>query len=149
MSLVGVAIQSNIATGSSLKTIMQLIAAANHPIEIKEVMLGFAGTSSTAVPIDVWLQRQSTAGTSVAMVAGTDIQKYNDSLAESLLTTGRKTVSAEPTSGDILLATHVHPQGGMVWRPPMQLIVGGGDRIGLRTTAAADVNISASIVWVE
>lgn len=141
----GVASVENVAVDSSIETLIQLVAAANHRVLITRVEILFDGTSSTAEPVNVTLTRQSGAGTSSSLTP----VKLDDSLAETLQTTALKTFTAEPTIGDLLATWHVHPQTGLIWTPPTDLIIGGGDRVGLRGLAAASVNCNASIYFEE
>lgn len=144
---VGIAAQAGISTGTSAKTLLQLIAAANHAIKVLEVLIGFHGTSNTAEPILVQLVRQSSAGTMSALTA----VKGDDSVADSLDTTAQHTATSEPTTGDVLRSWTVHPQTGLhVQAHDLgPIMVGAGDRIGLRVTAAADVNADATLVFEE
>lgn len=145
MSRFGVAIVENVSV-STLQTVLQLIAASNRAIEIVQLGIGFNGTSSTAEPVDVTLARQSDAGSGSSSVTPV---KYDDSTSESLQTTAIKVCTSEPTTGDVVFTQHVHPQTGLFWTPPAPLIVGGGDRLGLRCAAGASVALNAYIVFKE
>lgn len=140
-SRAGVGIVTGVNVTSTLATLLQLIAAANHRVRLTRFEIFFAGTSSTGEPVEVSLARQSTAGTSSA---GT-VVPLDDSLAEALLTTALDTFTVEPTTGAILWYGRVHPQSGLIWTPPSDLWIGGGDRLGIRgeaaTTVAAEVNM--------
>ena len=143
----GIATQAGIATGSSLKTLMQLVAAANHAIRLTEIAIGLHGTSNTAEPILVQLTRQTDAGTMSALTP----VKADDSVADSLATTAQHTATVEPTSTDVLRSWTVHPQTGLIVQAHdlAPIIIGAGDRIGLRVTAAADVNADVTMAWEE
>ena len=134
-------------SAATARTVIQIVAAANHRVRIKGWGVFFDGVSVTAEPVVVELVRQSTAGTSDA---GTVVKK-DDSLAETLLTAARQNLSVEPTTGDILKRREVHPQQG--WYEYFQLgdevICGGGDRIGIRCTAPAVVNATGEIDFEE
>lgn len=143
----GCATQGAIASGTSAKTLMQLVAASNHRTLIKGWGLSFDGATSDATPVKVELLRQSTAGTMTSLT----VVKENDSDDETLQTTAQHTATAEPTAGDIIETHYVHPQGGSfdVFYPhPGQAIKGGG-RMGVRVTAAATVNVSAWMRFEE
>lgn len=129
-----------IATGTSAKTLLQIIAASNHGVLIDEVSISFAGTSNTAAPIRVDVLRQTTAGTMTS--SASTIKKDPDDSDETLQTTVADSASAEPTASDILMTEYVHPQTGYTWQAPFgrTIKIGGGDRLGIRVTAAADVN---------
>jgi hypothetical protein len=138
-----------IATGTSAKTLLQLVAAGNHGILIEEISVSFRGTSNTAEPIRVDVLRQTSAGT--MGTSSSTIVKDPDDSDETLQTTRQDTASAEPTAGDILLSEAVHPQQGYTWTFPFhaRLKVGGGDRLGIRVTAAADVNAMVRVTGEE
>lgn len=122
------------------KTVLQLIAAANHRVHIKEISIGFRGVSTTDIPIVVDLLEQSTAGTpggDSAAIAGV---KDDPSIDETILTTSvRGTTTdaawtAEPTAGSVHRTWVVHPQTRLMYSVPldMPLIIKGGTRMGLR-----------------
>jgi hypothetical protein len=139
--------KSAVATGTAAKTIIQVVAAANHAVLIKEMSVAFAGTSNTAAPILVEVVRQTDAGTSTAL---TPVKDPDDS-AETLQSTARHTATAEPTTTDVLMSEYVHPQTGYTWQAPFgqAIKVGGGDRVGIRVTAGADISSSARMVCEE
>lgn len=137
-----------IATTATAKTLLQLVAAANHRVLVKEVSIGFKGTNNTAAPITVDLVRQSTAGTSSSATP----VKTDESADETLQTSAVKNCTAEPTGSTIVKTfTVVHPQAGLIWQAPFggEIPVGGGSRLGLRVSAPADVNAVAEFVFEE
>jgi hypothetical protein len=136
-----------IATGTSAKTVLQLIAATNQRVLIDEVAVSFKGTSATDAPILVEVLRQSTAGTMSSLTP----RKLHDGDDESLQTTAQHSATVEPTGGDVLLAQLVHPQTGYTWQAPFgrQLHVKGGGRLAVRVTAAVSVNCVARFVAEE
>lgn len=127
---------------SATETVLQLVAATNHRVKIIGWGVSFKGTKTQDEPIKVVLKRQTTAGTSSA---GT-VVKVDDSLAETMQSTSRITFTAEPTAGDELEAKNVHPQGWYEKFYPegKEVIVGGGDRIGIEVTTPASVNPDAA-----
>lgn len=132
---------------ATAETVIQLIAATNHRVKVLGWGIYFDGTSVTAEPVQVTIARQSTAGTSSSLTP----VKRDDSLAETLLTTALQDFTVEPTTGDVLEAREVHPQAGFeIWYPlGQEIIIGGGDRIGLIATAPAIVNCRAWILFEE
>ena len=130
---------AQVATGTSLKTILQVVAAANHALLIDEWSISFEGVSNTAAPIQVILARQSTAGTLDTAVTPSSSPDDSD---ETLQVTAGSDASVEPTTGDILDTQLVHPQTGYTWQAPFgkQYKVGGGDRLAIRVTAGANVD---------
>jgi hypothetical protein len=138
---------AEVETGTSLKTILQIIAAANHRIKIKEISVSFTGTSNTAAPILVQVCRNTDAGTLSSLTP----QKLNPADDETLQTTAAHTATAEPTIGVEVMGENVHPQGGFVWQAPFggEIQVIGGARLGIAVTAAASVNCKARFVFEE
>lgn len=132
------AVTAEIATGTALKTLIQIVAPANQRLKIDEISISFKGVVATDSPILVEVLRQTTAGTMTALAP----VKNNDGDPETLQVTALHTATAEPTAGDVLKRWLVHPQAGRPWQAPFsrELIVKGGGRLGLRVTAAASVN---------
>ena len=155
---IGFANLAGVASGTAAKTMIQLVAAANHAVnlkatfakarKIKQVGIGFKGTSATGEPITVKLIRQTTAGTMSALT----LVKADDSGADSFDTTGQHTATAEPTTGSVLATLPpCHPQTSYIWEPPFDapVMVGAGDRMGLVVTAATDVNFDGFVMFEE
>lgn len=142
------AVTGEISTGTSVKTIIQVVAASNHGVLIDEISISFKGTSNTAAPILVLVRRQTSAGT---MSSLTPVKDPDDS-DETLQTTAQHTATSEPTGGDILFAEEVHPQLGWSWQAPgrgREIKIGGGDRLGITVTAGADVSCVARMAGEE
>lgn len=131
------------------QTLIQVLAAANHRVQLLAWGVFFDGTTPTAEPVQIRLLRQTGAGTSVD--AGAALVKIDSSLPETLQTTARVTFSAEPTPGDVLWAGEVHPQGGYEAQFPWgnEIIIPGGTRVGIEVVAPAAVNARAYMRGVE
>jgi len=138
---------AEIATGVALKTLLQVVAAANHAVLVKEWSISFKGVSTTGTPILVEFLRQTTAGTMTALT----LVKDPDDTDETLQATAQHTATVEPTAGDVLDTKLVHPQTGYTWQAPFGGMkkIGGGDRMALRVTADASINAVASMVCEE
>jgi len=132
---------SAITTGTSAKTLFQVIAASNHKVRIDRISLTFNGTSNTAEPILCRLIRQTTSGT----MTGVTGKKDPDDWSETIQTTFSKDASAEPTTGEVIDEVYAHPQVGYIWPFPKGLYIGGGDRLGVVVTAAASVSASVTV----
>lgn len=143
----GVALKTGISTGTSAKTLLQVVAAANHGVRITEVAIGFHGVNATHEPILVELLRQTTAGTMSSLTP----VKGDDGVSDTLDTTAQHTATAEPTAGDILRAWTVHPQTGLVYIAPpgAPITAPAAGRIGLRVTAANSVNADCYVAFEE
>jgi hypothetical protein len=142
----GVGFRANtaqVATGTSAKTILQVVAAANHRIVVNKIVVSFEGVTVTDAPIQVRVLRQSTAGTMSALT----LVKDDSTDDETLQTTGLHTATAEPTAGDVLESQMVHPQSSRVFVGPY--VVPGGGRLGVEVTAAVGVDCIVSAYGEE
>ena len=144
----GAATTAEIAlTAATAKTVLQLVAAANHRVKLLSWGIYFDGVTAAAEPVQIRLLRQTTAGTMSALTP----VKRDDSIGETLQTTAQHTATAEPTAGDVLEVKEIHPQMGYEKLYPFggELIVGGGDRLGIEVTAPAGVNCRAEMAFEE
>jgi hypothetical protein len=137
-----------ITTGTSVITLLQLLAASNQRVILFEMSISFNGTSNTATPIYVEIIRQTSAGTMSSLT----LRKLNNSDGETIQTTGQYNATGQPTdSGDEPYAEQVQPQTGFLWQAPYsrEIIIKGGERLGLRVTAAASVSALVRFVAQE
>ena len=143
----GTAQTAEITTGTSKITLLQIVAAANVRALVKEISVSFKGVTNTDAPILVQVHRQTSAGTMSALT----LNKMNEGDDETLQTTGLHTATAEPTTGAEVLGEEVHPQGGYTWQAPFggEIVVKGGNRLGIAVTAAVSVSAKARIVFEE
>jgi len=140
---------AEITSGVAKKTVLQLVAAANHRVKIKELSVSFKGTSGSATPVLIQVLRQSTAGTGGDALTA---KKFNEGDDETLQTTALKDIDGgEPTGSDEVMGEEIHPQGGWTWQAPFggEIIVNGGDRLGIAVTAAESQTVKARIVFEE
>lgn len=148
-AFLGIAQTAEVAlTAATAKTVVQIIAATNHRVKVLRWGVFFDGVSVTGEPVQVRLLRQTSAGTMTSLTP----VKLDDSLAETLLTTAQHTATGtEPTAGDVVDVVEVHPQSSyeIIYPLGQEVIVGGGDRIGIECTAPAGVNVRAKIIFEE
>lgn len=143
------AVVDSLTTDSAAwKTLLQLGAAANHAIALTEMGIFFQGTTNTHAPIAVQLVRQTTAGTMTARTP----KKADDSVGDTLDTSGQIDATVEPTTGtEVLRSFLVHPQTGLIAPigdiPPV--IVGAGDYVGLRVYSGNDIGVSCHLAFEE
>jgi hypothetical protein len=144
---------SGVTTGTALKTIAQVAAAATDRLEIIEWSCSFNGTSASAVPVLVQLNRQTSAGTTgVSITPG--LQDLADATSASTCVTGplAATWTTEPTAGVIIYQDYYTPVGlGPAWQYPLGrgIVIPVSGRLGLVVTAAAAVNCAGHIVFNE
>lgn len=139
---------ASVATGTSAKTILQIVAPTNQRLLVRRATISFKGTVNSNAPVKVDILRQTTAGTSSAAT----VVKKNDADDETLQTTARETFTVEPTAGDVLTTSFIHPQGGaldIMFPDKLPIPVKGGGRLGLRVTADNDVQCVASFEGEE
>ena len=142
-----IATQPDITSGVSIKTLIHLLAAAQHRIKIKGWGVFCKGIVTTDAPLLVQLIRQSTAGTMSALT----LVKKDTSVAETLQTTATHTATVEPGVTNILKSIDVHPQSGFSEFFPLgsELIVVGGGRMGIAVTAGVSISVSAFFDFEE
>lgn len=141
------AVTGEVATGTAAKTLLQVVAAANQRVKIKEISVSFKGVSPTDAPILVTVSRQTTAGTMSALTPA----KLNESDAETLQTTAQHTATAEPTTGASVIKEEVHPQTGFIWQSPFggEVVIQGGGKLGIVVTAGVSVSAVARVIGEE
>jgi len=127
---------------ATAKTILQWVMPTNQRGDLRSVAVGFDGINPTAEPVQVELLRQTTAGT---MSSATVVK--DSAAAETPQSTAQKNATAEPTAGDVLRRWEVHPQAGTSVEKfdKREMEMAGGTRLGLRCTAPANVNVTASM----
>lgn len=140
------AVTGEVTTGTSTKTLVQIVAAANHKVLVRGFGIYCNGVSPTAKPLLVRVLRQTTAGTMSSLTP-----KKTSSDSETLQTTAQHTASAEPTAGDVLYAFEVHPQSFYEKILPFDapIEVPGGGRLGIDVVAEASVGAVAMIDFEE
>lgn len=131
---------------ATAKTVLQIAAPTNQRVKVKEWGVFFDGTSASAEPVVVRVLKQTTAGT---MSSCTETKRTPGS--ETLQVVGQRNASAEPTASDIVDRIEVHPQAGYEkqFGPGDEIILAGGERLGIECTAPAGVNVSAKFAWEE
>jgi hypothetical protein len=144
---------AGVTTGTALKTIAQIAAAAGDRLEIIEWSLSFNGTSASAVPVLVQLNRQTSAGTG-GVSATPALQDLGDAASGTTGLTGplAATWTAEPTAGTIIYQDYYTPVGlGPAWQYPLGrgIIVPLSGRMGIVVTAAVAINCAGHFVFNE
>lgn len=135
-----------IVTGTSTKTLLQVVAASNHRVIVKRWGVTFKGVVATDPPVLVRLLRQTTAGTMTAYTP----KKITD-FPETVQTTAQHTATAEPTAGDVLFAREIHPQQGWYEIIPYgeEIHIPGGGRLGIEVTATVSITAVPEFVMEE
>lgn len=131
------------------KTVLNLIAGANQPVQIIEWGVSFDGVTSSAVPATVNLcqSTQATAGTSGGSVPAV-VQVRGRSLGVQF-TTGHN-YTAEPTALTIIEQVYVPQYNGIFVRsygpnegPDTDLSGGTVKALAIRVNTSATVNVLA------
>jgi len=139
-----------IATGVARRTMLQVTAPANQRIKVKEWSISYDGVVQTNPGIFVEIERQTSAGLGGDVITG---KKLDDDIAETVQSTGLELIdgTTAPTPGDVLMSEQVHPQGGYTWRAAFgeEIIVKGGERLGIIVTASVDVNAVVRMICEE
>jgi hypothetical protein len=138
------------APTASLQCLMWIKAPANQRVAVKRIAVSFDSTSNSAAPVQVQIAKFSDDGTG----GGALTPKQKQPNATTLQTTAKdkSTVwSAEPTKTDVLDYMEIHPQGG-VYIPYTfldEIVINGGERVGILAYAGAAVNCIPVIEFEE
>lgn len=124
---------------ATAKTLLQLIAAANHRVKNVYFTISFEGVTPSDAPAQVRVLKQTTAGTVTTLT----LVKDDDTQDETLQTTAGHSATAEPTASDVKYSQFVHPQGGARELGPFT--IPGGQRLGIEVTVAANVDAIVSV----
>lgn len=141
-----VANPGEISSGTSEKTVLQIVAPTNQRLKIKSWGIFCKGIVATDAPLRVRLLRQTTSGT---MTAHTLIKR--GIYTETIQSSAQHTATAEPTAGDILAIREVHPQGGYYEISPQgeEIKVPGGGRVGIEVLSGVSISVVPEIVFEE
>lgn len=149
------AIAEGIASGTALKTILQIANDSARQTAVYGLRISFAGISSTAAPVRTLLQRQSTAGTGGASLTTNYGPNRIDPGSPTSTVTALKgpagTWTAEPTAGEVVWAQEIHPQTGLGEYIPLgdEIVIPASGRLAVVVIAAATVNVTAQLHWRE
>ena len=134
---------AQVATGTSAKTLCQVVAAANHRVLITEIEVAFEGVTSNDPPIQIEILKQTDAGTMTSLSP----VKVNTGDGETLQTTAQHTATAEPTAGTVIRRTLVHPQAAyrLLLARENAIVVNGGERLGVKVLASVGIDAVVSL----
>ena len=119
---------------ATAKTVIQIVAAAQHRLTNVFFSISFEGVSATDAPAQFRILKQTTAGTMSSLTPVKDC----DTDDETLQITALHTATAEPTASDVKQSGFIHPQGGARELGPFT--VPGGQRMGVEITVSANVD---------
>jgi len=131
------------STGTTTKSILQLVAPANTALVCNRASISFDGTSSSANKILVQILRSMTGGTGTVR----NPVKINASDSETLQATGVENFSAEPSGGTVVFEELIHPQTG--YTSPEAIKVKAGETLTMRVLAPASVPCRARFNFEE
>ena len=134
-------------TTATARTVLQILAPTNQRVLVTSWGVFFDGVSVTAEPVVVVLEKQTTAGTGGSSLTPAKLSAGSETLQTSAL----HSITAEPTSGDLIDRIEVHPQSGFQDNLPhgREIPVLGGQRLGIKCTAPAGVNVVAKLEFEE
>ena len=136
-------------TAATPKTPVMITAPANIAVKVTGYRVSFDGATSTAVPPYIEYGRPSTTGTFTSQTP----RKMDPGRAETVQTTGGVNASAEPTWTSVVDEGHFLAAYGGLFEEfktfDNPIVVPGAGRWGIRVTAAAAVNCSATIFFEE
>jgi hypothetical protein len=139
-----------LAAASTPKTMAQLVTPATNQVRIIELSVSTTDTTTTDSPVEVILQRQTTAGTASAGTVNVD-----NATTLAAQTTAQTNFTVEPTNGAVLRRWKIPINGGLVYcvwpygrEPEMDISTRLGVTITSGTTiTAANTACSGTIVF--
>lgn len=147
--IISSASNGGVALSAATQTaVLQVRSQTNQRIKVLGFSVAFNGTSATAEPVAVTLQRQSTDGT----MATVSSRKIVNGATETLTSVVAKNSTTLPTAdGDPIFDTYVHPQGGLTVNFPAgeEPQIGSGGKLGLVVEAPATVSCRATMIIEE
>lgn len=147
MSAPWTCVAEDVATGTAMKTILQVAAAAQERLVPKSIDISFDSVSASAVPVLVRLTVQTTAGTGGTSVTPAKWDQGAGTPTVSALKGPAGTWTAEPTAGDVLASWRIPPTSGMVIQLPLndEAVTAVAGRLAVTVTAAATVNATVTM----
>lgn len=132
------------ATVNGTRTILQLVTAATVQATIIEWGISFDNTNAALAPIDVYLQRQTTAGTASAGF----VQKVGVGIPAAQ-TTVQRAFTVEPTAGDLIGGWQINPTSGVTIQYPLgrEPVMDVSTRLAL-VTVGVTANISNAVAYL-
>lgn len=146
----GIAQTAEVALSAGVaKTVLQIAAPANQQVALTGWGIFFDGISPTAEPVQVEVMIQTTAGTMTSLTP----RMTNRGCSGTLQTTAQHTATAEPTAGDVMDPKEVHPQAGYEKQiapySPQEIVLAGGNRLGIKVTSPTALNCRAFFTFEE
>jgi len=134
--------------------VLQVRAAANHPVKVLGWGVFFDGTSVSAEPVQVRVTGATTTGTFTNALTADSANGSKiciNGRSETIQATAHADSTAEPTPVQIFDIAEVHPQSGYEVRYPLgqEPIIAGGNWVGIECTAPAIVNVRAKLICEE
>ena len=138
---------AEVALTTSLKTMLSITNAANVRLAIRGFSVNFDGISSTAGSAEVILGIHSSSGTATAST----LQKDLRGTTEALGTTGVFNFSAEPSYTAYLRTYEINQMTGYerAFAPDEEIVLAGGERLGILVRASSAVNANGFITAEE
>lgn len=138
-------------TASPGKTIVQITNPSTQRAWIKELLVTFDGATATAVPANIRLARQTTAGTPTGNTTPTPVltDAGGPAALQTAVVAGAAAWTTEPTLGDILWTPRQPPTSGIGWQWPLgdEPVIAASGRFAVVIFVAATVNCTGHIKW--
>lgn len=126
-----------LAAASTSKTMVQLVTPSTAQVRIIELSVSTTDTTTTDSPVEVILQRQTTAGTASAGTVNID-----NVTTLAAATTGQTNFTVEPTAGAVLRRWKIPINGGLVycvWPYAREPEMDVSTRLGVTITSGATI----------
>lgn len=123
------------------QTVLQVYSPQDMVVQIARLEFGLQGSAPATVPITFDWIIQTSAGTATELKPTKTYRGADEAIQTKLY----KDFTKEPTEGSQLISFGIHQQGSLFWEPPVELLVMGGERVGLRYKSSNFVNMILTI----
>lgn len=141
------------ATGTALKTFIQIVAPSTMDIVVREIYAGQkrAPSNTADTPVLLTVMRQTTAGTPGAGSASLTPRELGPQSGRAANFTGVDAPTAawtgEPTAGDHMIHRYFPVAQGYTWQG--FILVPRSGRLGICLTSATDITCLAEVIVEE
>jgi hypothetical protein len=134
-------------TGTTAKTVLQLVAASNHRVVVQGFSVTVAGTSAIDLTVELLRQTSAGSGSSAALPYTLDAD-----VSETLATSAISGCTSEPSADSpAKVVQYKKLQGSYEKYFPLgqELLLIGGARLGIRCTSVTDATVAAEFYFEE
>ncbi len=144
---------ADVALTTTRRTILQVATPASIPLSLVSLDITFDGTTATAVPVLVLVERQASAGAGgVALTAGYGPNPLDPNNPASSVTALKGVwATTEPVMSTVYKGWRWPPTMGLPYQWPLdqEIVLPASSWLGITVTPGAAVNCSCWLTWKQ